>query len=245
MRLRADFHIHSCLSPCGSLEMSPNAIVKEAKTRGLDAIALTDHNCARHASLFAGLCERNKMAWLVGMEITTVEEAHVLALFDSTEACMIMDQIVYEHLPDIPNRPEKWGDQVVVNEREEIVEEVEKFLGTATDLPLDELISIIHHYDGLAVPSHVDKPVFSIVSQLGFIPPQFYDAIEISSHGNWQNLSERFGDYPYITASDSHYLETIGQVYTELELPDRHLNCANIKNCFSSRAFELKKRTGE
>ncbi|MFP4417117.1 MAG: PHP domain-containing protein [Chitinispirillaceae bacterium] len=237
MHVKADLHIHSCLSPCGSLEMSPSAIVSEAKSKGLNAVALTDHNCARNAPVFARLCERNGLRWLVGMEITSLEEAHVLALFDSCDDCMILDQIIYEHLPDVKNKPEKWGDQVVVNEWDEIEQEVEKYLGTATDLPVDELISIIHHYNGLAIPSHIDKPVFSIVSQLGFLPPQFYDAIEISAHDSWRQLQKRFGSFPYITASDSHYLDTIGQVYTSLDIYEEKFTCDTVRACLRENRF--------
>ena len=110
MHYRADFHIHSCLSPCASLEMSPMAIVQAAKDAGLNAIALSDHNCAFNLPAFAKVCEQLEMECLYGMEVTSTEEAHILCLFDDLQKAMTMGTLVYDSLPDIPNNPEKFGD---------------------------------------------------------------------------------------------------------------------------------------
>ena len=45
MNIYYDFHIHSCLSPCGDDDNTPNNIVNMALIKGLNAIALSDDCC--------------------------------------------------------------------------------------------------------------------------------------------------------------------------------------------------------
>ena len=214
MKIRADLHIHSCLSPCGSLEMSPSAIVERAVSAGLGLIAITDHNSALNCPALERICSaRGDICAFYGMEITSMEEVHLLALFDTADAALDFGSFIYSHLPDIPNDPERFGDQVYVDEEENILGEVDRYLGTAVDLSIDDIGAHTHARGGLFIPSHIDRDLFSMISQLGFLPDGSYDAIELSRH-----FLRRSNDissvnpqgYPVITSSDAHFLEGIG-----------------------------------
>ena len=128
MQVRCDLHIHSCLSPCGDLEMSPKQIALEAKKKGLDVIALTDHNSALNSMAFRSACNSVGIFAIYGVEITSSEEVHVLALFKNPESAIKIGEKVYKSLVSIKNDPEKWGDQVYLDDDENILGEVEKYL---------------------------------------------------------------------------------------------------------------------
>ncbi|MDZ8117234.1 PHP domain-containing protein [Pontiella agarivorans] len=213
MHYRADFHIHSCLSPCASLEMSPASIVKAAKAAGLNAIALTDHNCGFNLPAFGTVCSRLGMACLYGMEVTSVEEAHILCLFDRLDAAMEMGARVYDSLPDIPNQPGKFGDQPIIDEDEDILGFAEKFLISASGFAVSSLVEEVHALGGLVIPAHIDRPVYGIIAQLGFLPDEPFDAVELTAYGD----AGLAGTFPVIRSSDSHHLNGLGTAHTRLE----------------------------
>jgi PHP family Zn ribbon phosphoesterase len=214
MLYRADFHIHSCLSPCASLEMSPAAIVRRAKEVGLNAIALSDHNCAFNLPAFASVCARHELACLFGLEVTTIEEAHILCLFDDLDAAMRLGGIVYKSLPDIPNQPDRFGDQPIVDENDNILGFAEKFLISASAYDVNTLLSLVHSLGGLFIPAHIDRSVFGIVSQLGFLPQEDFDAVELTEKGDVALARE----YPVLRNSDAHQLEAVGSGSSEFKL---------------------------
>lgn len=220
MKLRADFHIHSCLSTCGNLEMDPASIVARAKEIGLNAIGLADHNCTLNCPAFAEHCRRAGMYALFGTEVTTAEEGHVLCLFDQLDAAMQFGTVVYDRLMDVPNNPDRFGDQVHVNADDEIESFPEKLLIGATDISIDELGAMVHELGGLFIPAHVDRLSYSIEQQLGFLPPDNYDAIEISARGLDAVTGTMYKGYPFITNSDAHMLDQLGKVYTEIEVAE-------------------------
>jgi PHP family Zn ribbon phosphoesterase len=214
MHYRADFHIHSCLSPCAELEMSPNAIVQRAKAVGLNAIALSDHNCAFNLPAFAAVCARDELDCLYGLEVTTLEEAHMLCLFDDLDAAMKLGERVYESLPDIPNQPDRFGDQPIVDENDNTLGFAEKFLISASAYNVKSLLDLVHSLGGLFIPAHIDRSVFGIVSQLGFLPQEDFDAVELTEKGDVALALE----YPILRNSDSHQLETIGSGSSEFKM---------------------------
>lgn len=215
MLYRADFHIHSCLSPCAMLEMSPSAIVRRAMEVGLSAIALSDHNCAFNLPAFAAVCAEHRMDCLFGVEVTSIEEAHILCLFDQLDAAMQLGARVYESLPDIPNQPERFGDQPIVDENDDILGFAEKFLISASAYDVNTLLDIVHSMGGLVVPAHIDRSVFGIVSQLGFLPEEDFDAVELTANGDL-SLARH---YPVMRNSDAHQLMAIGSGSTEFNVP--------------------------
>jgi PHP family Zn ribbon phosphoesterase len=205
----ADLHNHSCLSPCASLEMSPARIAESAAAKGIGLVALTDHNSARNCPAFGLACERYGVAPLYGLEITTVEECHILALFDDPDLALQMDRWVINALPRIPLNLDYYSDQPVVNEDNEIIELIGYFLGGAIPYSLQKVCEQTHRLGGLFIPSHINRHAFSVESQLGFLPDGDYDAIEVLP-GSVDTYRRRYPHLPVITASDAHSPEQIG-----------------------------------
>ncbi len=218
MRFRADLHIHSVLSPCGSLEMSPSDIVRAALERKLDIIAVSDHNCVKNLEAFRDAA-RGRIDVLFGAEVQTMSETHILTLFGELSEARAFGEIIYEHLPDVKNDPEFFGDQVIVDADESILGFEEKMLIQSIDMEIEEVIARTHEFNGLAFFSHIDRDSFSVLSQLGFIPPgTMADGAEISAAMTLREARERFPEYagmPFITNSDAHYIKDIGSAYTE------------------------------
>ena len=196
--------------------MSPRDIAHTARKRGLEMVALTDHNSALNTPAFAAACKKEGITGIYGMEVTTQEEAHILCLFESPDIAMEFGEFLYPLIPDISNDPDKMGDQVYVDADENILGEVEKWLVGAAALGLDSLLSEVHQRGGLYIPAHIDKPVYSIPSQLGFLPPMDYDALEsVQLPSPLPGLPQ---DIPVIQNSDAHYIEDIGKRFTDYDL---------------------------
>ncbi len=222
MKIRVDLHIHSCLSPCASLEMSPRTIVRRAREAGLRAIALTDHNSALNHPPFARLCREAGILPIFGIEVNTREEAHVLALFGERDAAAELSGEIYRLLPDYPNDPSTLGDQVYVNKNEEILGTVKKYLGSTADIGLEELCERVLSHGGMFIPSHIDRPFFSVVSQLGFLPDLPYTAVELVDPSN-RNLARAGGRrIPAVYTSDAHYPDDIGRRLSVIEIESPH-----------------------
>lgn len=214
---RADLHIHTCLSPCGSLEMSPSVIVNTALARGLDVIAITDHNSTLQCAEIQGLGKEKGLTVFAGAEVTTGEEAHCVALFGTDQARDEFQTYLNEHLPPIPNNPGYFGDQVWVNRKDEILGEVPYLLLSALDQSVDRIARKVRELEGLFVAAHVERPSFSLISQLGFIDPALpLDAVEYNHPERYANLVSihpYLRNYTQYTASDAHYPEQIGSRY--------------------------------
>ena len=230
--IRADLHIHTCLSPCAELEMTPAAIADACTTMGMDLIAICDHNSAeniRYVRKAAG----TKIAVLAGMEVTTAEEAHILALFDRPEQALRLQELVYDHLMEGENDEDLFGIQVVANEQDEVESIVNRLLIGATTLGIDSLLEKIHDLGGLAVASHVDREAFSLLGQLGFIPESLaLDAVEISAARDAAVYAEEAGltERPCITASDAHRLSELGRAFTRFYIKEP--NITEIRKAF-------------
>jgi PHP family Zn ribbon phosphoesterase len=220
MRFRADLHIHSCLSPCGSLYSSPAAIAAAARDRGLDLIALTDHNSSLNCPAFLEACDREGIRGLCGMEATTAEEAHCLCLFPSLEDALDYSAFIDSRMTKVPLDPRRMGDQVVTDLAENITGTVDHLLIAATDLSLENMEGEVHRRGGLFIPAHVDRRAFSLTSQLGFIPRGTYDALEWYDPENPRR--SEFGGYPHLFNSDAHEPEAVGRRHFvfEAESPD-------------------------
>jgi len=212
---RADLHIHTCLSPCADIEMSPRAIVEDAVRKGIDMIAVTDHNSAENIIAARKAASGLGVAVLAGMEVTSSEEAHILALFESTGSVLRLQERVYENLLPGMNDERRFGEQIVVNEIDEVSGFNTRLLIAATTIDSLPLVELIHSLGGLAIASHVDKGTFSILSQLGFIPEDLkFDALEMSSNIDREQAGQRFGEYntiAWISSSDAHFIRDIGK----------------------------------
>lgn len=217
-QFRSDLHIHTCLSPCGDIDMSPLSVVTHAVEKKLDIIAVTDHNSAENTVAAIKSAELSGIKVMAGMEITSLEEAHILALFDDPEGIVKMQDIVYRNLAEETNDDRLFGEQIVVNEKDEVLGFNKRLLIGSTQLTALSIVNEIHNCGGLAVASHIDRDAFSIISQLGFIPGDLsFDALEISSSLSRENAREQFSDYtsfPWISSSDAHTPDDIGKRVT-------------------------------
>ena len=218
---KADLHIHSCLSPCAELDMSPRAIVEKSLEVGVDIIAVCDHNSAENVEAAIRAGARFGLVVLPGMEINSREEAHILAVFERASEALVMQEIIYNNLKG-SNSPEIFGEQVVANEDDEVEGFNDRLLIGAAELGLYEITEEIHRLGGLAIASHIDRPSFSIISQLGFIPKDLkLDGVEISRAGKEnsevKDLAGRIG-LPQVTFSDAHIIDDIGKAHTLFSL---------------------------
>lgn len=231
-----DWHIHSCLSPCASLDMDPAEIAAAAAARGLSSIAITDHNSARNAPAFAAACARHNLRALYGMEITTSEEIHCLALFDTPEAALAAGAEIESRLPRFKNIPEKLGDQPVVDAEGNILDFVDNYLGSATDLPFSALPAWVAERGGLFIPAHVDRPAFSVLSALGTLPPEAGPVLEVTPRG-LPAISARYPSHTLLSHSDAHQLDLVASARTLLPLsPDTPFSIPAIRDALLSGA---------
>lgn len=221
---RADLHVHTVLSPCGDLEMSPVNIVQQAKAKGIDILGVTDHNSTKHAPLIKKLATKEGIMVLMGAEVTTHEEVHCLCFFETEKQLFNFQNYLERYLPKIKNNVNKFGYQVVVNEQEEIIEEEENLLISGLDRSIEQIEQKVHSLNGLFIPAHIDKKRNSIISQLGFVPFDLkIDALELSIHTDKKAFlvkNKYLQNYRFIQSSDAHYIQDIGKIYTEFEMEE-------------------------
>lgn len=210
MRCFYDLHIHSALSPCGDNDMTPNNIVNMAILKGLDIIAVSDHNSCKNARASIGAAG-DRITVIPGMEITTAEEVHMLSLFPDIDTAEEIGKYIQKHLPDIKNKPEIFGNQYYMDEEDNITGEEEKLLVSATDLDLYEVTNLVKSCGGIIIPAHIDRTSYSILSNLGFIPPDIsFSCVEITKK-NLENYAPQYKNYNIVTNSDAHYLWDISE----------------------------------
>jgi PHP family Zn ribbon phosphoesterase len=228
MPLLADFHNHSCLSPCGSLDLSPRLLVEIAAAKGIEVLALTDHNSSLNCPAFAKLCLLKGIIPFYGMEATTSEEIHILCLFAGLEACLDFNEYAYRILTPFPNDPEKTGDQVYVDEEDNIEGEVEYFLSSPLDISVDRIGAKAAEYGGIVIPAHVDRPAFSMFSQFGVVVEGPWAALECTRIPPRKGGSpgaealDTLG-YPLTTSSDAHYPEHVARRPFRLDISPEEL----------------------
>jgi PHP family Zn ribbon phosphoesterase len=218
-RLRADLHIHTCLSPCGELAMSPRAVVEGAAAARLDIIAVTDHNTLENAAAVITAARGTGLAVLPGIELTTAEEAHILGLFGAGADVGPFQAEVFRNLPDLPAKRKFVDDQVLVDAEDYVTGFSPRCLFGATLFSAREAVDLIHAHGGLAVASHIDRESFSLVSQLGFIPAGLgLEAVEISPRAGAAAAREAYGIGPELAVvrfSDAHKPDEIGAATTD------------------------------
>lgn len=210
-------HIHTCLSPCGDWGMSPKKIIEKSLEKNLDIIGICDHNSAENVEAVIKAGEGKNLRVVPGMEICSKEEVHILSVFETTKQVLLMQEYIYAGLPG-KNSPDKFGYQVVADENDEVAGENQRLLIGATNLKLKEIVDKIHFLNGLCIASHVDRPVFGIISQLGFIPPDLpLDGVEISWRMAPSEAIKQMPDikkFPFIVSSDAHFPADIGKAVT-------------------------------
>jgi hypothetical protein len=188
-----------------------------AKELGIGLLGLTDHNSALNCPALADACAQAGIAFLPGIEVASIEECHIICLFPEVGAALEFGSEIDKNLPRIPYDPEKMGDQVHVDVDGTIIGQLEHYLGMAVELSLEEVASLAIRAGGVAIPAHVDRRMFSVKSQLGFLPKGPWPAVE-TTHIPPEGIDPF--DYPLIMDSDAHYLETMGRRGTIYEFDD-------------------------
>ncbi|ADL13316.1 PHP domain-containing protein [Acetohalobium arabaticum] len=209
----ADLHVHTVLSPCGDLIMTPQNIIQTAEAKGIDILAITDHNSAENLEVALKLAKSSTVNIIPGMEIETKEEIHLITLFSDLKAVMSFQKLVYSHLPPVDNDEEVFGPQLITDEKDQFIDRIEQLLLISTDLSLEETVAEVEKRGGIIFPAHVDKKEYSILTSLGFIPEEVnFSVLEISKFCSQIELYNKFPtaeSYRLIKSSDAHYISDI------------------------------------
>lgn len=219
-----DLHIHTVLSPCGDLDMSPVNIISKAKEKNLEIIGITDHNSMLQFETVNKLGMDAGIKVICGVEITTSEEIHCLAFFEENHSITEFSDYLEKNIHKIKNNSQKFGYQVIVDKDENILREIDYLLTSSLCKTIDEIEKVVHQLRGILIPAHIDRPSFSILSQLGFIPKGFRaDALELSLITNPETFllnHPELQEYTFIRNSDAHYLHQIGFANTSFFLEE-------------------------
>lgn len=214
----ADLHVHTALSPCADDSCTPPKIILTALERGMQIIAVTDHNSAENVEATARCGKRHGITVIPGMELTTREEVHIVCLLEGIESALELQDRVYALLPAEPNTPEVFGRQLLLDEDGNTRGECGRLLMGAAEIGLEEAVSLVHELNGLAIASHVDRPSFSVIANLGLVPEDAgFDALEISAcrtRGEAVGMFPQIGRFAVVTASDAHTPDRIGEAPT-------------------------------
>lgn len=245
-RYKGDMHIHTVLSPCGSLEMSPKKILEEAARKRLDFIGIADHNSTKNCEVIKKLAGEYGLEVFCGAEINTKEEVHCLAFFEKTEELQIFQTFIDNNLPDIKNKPEIFGHQVMVDANENILEEIEPLLIAALKAGITEVEKKAHELNGIFIPAHIDRVYNGLINQLGIIPEDMQaDAFEIYKTSDYQKFIQThkpiIDQASIIKNSDAHHPEDIGEPFTWYFL--KKLDFSHIKQALHGRNGNFVKQS--
>ncbi len=228
MELYYDFHLHSCLSPCGDNEMTPYNLVNMAKILGYDIIALTDHNSTKNCRAAVEAGKKANITVVPGTELCTSEEIHVVCLFSCVENAENFGAYIYENIPKIKNRPEIFGEQLVMNSEDAVLENEELLLTAASFIGIDAVPGLMKKFGGVCFPAHIDRNSYSIISALGTFGEDLdVHAFELTPNANEKEYLEK---YPatrgklILRNSDSHYLENMRLPENIIELKENSAN---------------------
>ena len=218
-----DLHLHSCLSPCGSEDMTPADLAAMCALAGLDIVALTDHNTCGNCAAFCRAARERGLLALAGMELCTQEEIHVVCLFPDPERAEAFSAHVAEHLPPFPNDPEIFGRQIYMDAGDTVLGEERRLLAAGTDILLEEVPALVSSYGGFAFPAHIDRPSFSLLGVLGLWDPSLDFPLAELSHRCPPGFADRsdLAGLRFLTNSDAHYLDQVWDAEHAMELPER------------------------
>ena len=217
--LFCDLHMHSCLSPCGSDDMTPSNICGMAMLKGLQMIAVTDHNTARNLPAVQRCADAYGLLLIPGMEITTREEVHLLGYFPTVERALDFSEFLRPHMPPKKNKPSFFGNQLVMDEDDNVVAEEDELLIGASDLPLSELVKLIREAEGVPVPAHINRGSNGLLINLGFVPDDLnLTAVEVSKSLPCAHTPQE--GRVVLHSSDAHYLGDIMEAEETIDLPE-------------------------
>ena len=227
-----DLHVHSCLSPCGDNDNTPNNLVGMAVLNGLQIMALTDHNTCRNCPAFFEAAKRQGIIPVPGMELTTAEDIHMVCLFPTLEEAMAFDEVVQTRRVLIPNRADIFGEQYITDGQDEIVGEEPYLLSNATTIAVEEAPALAARYGGVCYPAHIDRQANGIISTLGFMPPDMhFPTVELhDGEKEAEYRQQHIGDDTRVVlGSDAHVLWDIAEKDAWLDIPDEPYSSALVR----------------
>ena len=220
-RFYYDLHTHSCLSPCADDDNTPNNLAGMAALCGINILALTDHNTTRNCPAFFVAAERNGVIPVAGMELTTSEDIHVVCLFPELSSAMRFCEYVDAHRPPIQNRPEIFGNQLMLDGEDNIIGIEENLLSFATDISSEEVPTLVKEYGGICYPAHIDREANGIIAILGTFPETpHYNVFEIRNRAKLEEFTEKYNlaGKTAVISSDAHYLTDLRDAENFFEL---------------------------
>ncbi len=236
-----DLHIHSCLSPCGDDDNTPNNIAGMAAISGINIVALTDHNTTRNCPAFFEAARRYGIIPVAGMELTTSEDIHVICLFEQLNDAMRFSDEIDRRRIRIRNRPEIFGEQQILDGEDNVIGKEEFLLSNATTLSVEDVPELVESYCGICYPAHIDREANGIIAVLGALPPTpEFDCVEFHNAGRVAEYTERYGlsGKTIIISSDAHYLTDMRDKENYFELDDEPYSSERVR----SEMFKLLRR---
>ncbi len=234
-----DFHIHSCISPCADNDMTPANIAGMATLAGLNIVALTDHNTTKNCPAFFKAAKANGIIAVAGMELTTAEDIHIVCLFEKLSEALSFGEEIEKHRIRIKNRPDIFGDQLIVDEEDNIIGIDEDLLSNATDIPYDDVPKLVKSFNGICFPAHIDREANGVIATLGTFPQEPH--FNIAEFHNEEVREEYIAKYPILKdklltiGSDAHFLWDIRDKSAYFELNDEPFSSDRVRQSL----FEL------
>ncbi len=233
-----DFHIHSCLSPCGDDDSTPNNIAGMAAIAGINIMALTDHNTTKNCPAFFAAAKKHGIIPIAGMELTTAEDIHVVCLFEELDDAMRFDsEISQRYRIKVKNRVDIYGEQYIMDGDDNVIGTEEYFLPVATNVPIDDVVKITESFDGVCFPAHIDRQANGIIATLGIFPDTpFFGVVEFHDLSKKEEYLEKYPslrDKLILSGSDAHYLWDIRDKECYFDIEDEPYSSELVrKNLF-------------
>lgn len=228
LKVKADLHIHTVLSPCAEIDMSPVAIVQKAFSKGLKIIGITDHNSTLQCLTVKKIAEEYGIYTLMGAEVCSKEEIHCLTYFENPEKLQSFQDYIERNIPKIKYNPALHGIQAVLDPQNKVTEQLDYYLGVPLKASYEEIEETVHALGGIFIPAHVDRIKFSLLSQLGYVPENIKaDALEIFNQTSLVQFLRENGHVSHFTIvknSDAHTLHSIGQYTSHFMLEKINYN---------------------
>lgn len=232
-----DLHTHSCLSPCGDDDNTPNNIAGMAVISELDIVALTDHNTSKNCPAFFTAAEKYGIIPIAGMELTTAEDIHVVCLFENLSDALEFDAFIEKNRFLIKNKPEFFGEQLILDGEDNVIGKEENLLTNATYISIEDVKSVVENFKGVAYPAHIDRDSNGIIAVLGSIPPDTdFSFYELHDGSRLNEYSEKYGidKSRFIISSDAHLLTSIKDKENFFEL-----DCERDPDEVRKKLFEI------
>ncbi len=227
-----DLHVHSCLSPCGDDDNTPNNLAGMATLCGLNIVALTDHNTAKNCPAFFEAARRNGIIPVAGMEVTTSEDIHAVCLFETLEGAMEFDREIDKKRIKIKNKIEIFGRQQIMDGEDNIIGEEEAFLPLATTVSLEDMPEMVRDFNGVSYPAHIDRQANGMIHVLGTFPETpYFTCFELHDKNNAAEYIKKYSleNKRHVISSDAHYLTDMRDKDAFVMLDDEPYSSALVR----------------